>query len=90
MLQRLRFATFLMSAFLLILAAPSLGQKKDTLKIQAIPHQLKWENEPKAYFIGKIDDWNKQTPEDIQKWQEKLANNKGRLLIDCKPIKYKR
>jgi regulation of enolase protein 1 (concanavalin A-like superfamily) len=53
MLQRLHFATFLISALLLTLAAPSFGQKKDTLKIQAIPHQLKWENEPKAYFIGK-------------------------------------
>jgi rifampin ADP-ribosylating transferase len=31
-------------------------------------------------IIGEVTDWVKQTPEDIQKWQEKLANNKGEII----------
>jgi tetratricopeptide (TPR) repeat protein len=30
--------------------------------------------------IGEITDWLKQTPEEIQKWREKLANNKGEII----------
>jgi hypothetical protein len=31
-------------------------------------------------IVGKIDDWARQTPEDIQKWQEKLARNRGEII----------
>lgn len=31
-------------------------------------------------IVGEITDWIKQTPEDVQKWQEKLANNKGEII----------
>jgi len=31
-------------------------------------------------IIGEVTDWVKQTPEDIQKWREKLANNKGDII----------
>jgi len=30
--------------------------------------------------IGEIADWLKQTPEELQKWQEKLANNKREII----------
>jgi len=31
-------------------------------------------------IVGEITDWAKQTPEDLQKWREKLANNKGKII----------
>jgi tetratricopeptide (TPR) repeat protein len=31
-------------------------------------------------IIGEVTDWVKQRPEDIQKWREKLANNKGDII----------
>ncbi|MES2515295.1 MAG: NAD(+)--rifampin ADP-ribosyltransferase [Bacteroidota bacterium] len=31
-------------------------------------------------IVGEVSDWIKQTPEDIQKWREKLANNKGDII----------
>lgn len=31
-------------------------------------------------IVGEITDWVKQTPEEIQKWKEKLANNKGEII----------
>lgn len=31
-------------------------------------------------IVGEVTDWVKQTPEDIQKWREKLANNKGDII----------
>lgn len=31
-------------------------------------------------IIGEITDWTKQTPEELQKWKEKLANNKGEII----------
>lgn len=31
-------------------------------------------------IVGEVKDWVKQTPEDIQKWKEKLANNKGEII----------
>lgn len=31
-------------------------------------------------IIGEVKDWAKQTPEDIQKWKEKLANSKGEII----------
>ena len=31
-------------------------------------------------IVGEIPDWVKQMPEKIQKWREKLANNKGEII----------
>jgi len=31
-------------------------------------------------IVGEITDWAKLTPEEIQKWREKLANNKGAII----------
>lgn len=31
-------------------------------------------------IIGEVSDWLRQTPEDIKKWREKLANNKGEII----------
>jgi rifampin ADP-ribosylating transferase len=30
--------------------------------------------------VGEVTDWVKQTPEELQKWREKLANNKGDII----------
>jgi rifampin ADP-ribosylating transferase len=31
-------------------------------------------------IVGEISDWVKQTPEQLQVWREKLANNKGEII----------
>jgi rifampin ADP-ribosylating transferase len=31
-------------------------------------------------IIGEVTDWIRQTPEELQKWREKLANNKGDII----------
>lgn len=31
-------------------------------------------------IVGEVTDWMKQTPEQIQQWREKLANNKGEII----------
>ena len=31
-------------------------------------------------IVGEVTDWVRQTPEDIQKWRERLANNKGEII----------
>lgn len=31
-------------------------------------------------IVGEVKDWQKQSQEDIQKWREKLANNKGEII----------
>ena len=31
-------------------------------------------------IIGEVTDWVRQTPEEVQKWREKLANNKGEII----------
>jgi len=31
-------------------------------------------------IIGEVTDWTKQTPEELRKWNEKLANNKGEII----------
>jgi rifampin ADP-ribosylating transferase len=31
-------------------------------------------------IVGEVTDWVKQTPEEIKKWREKLANNKGEII----------
>jgi hypothetical protein len=31
-------------------------------------------------IVGEVTDWARQTPEDLQKWREKLANVKGEII----------
>ena len=31
-------------------------------------------------IVGEVTDWVKQTPDELQKWREKLANNKGEII----------
>jgi len=31
-------------------------------------------------IVGEVTDWVRQTPEELQKWREKLANNTGRII----------
>lgn len=31
-------------------------------------------------IVGEVTDWARQTPEEIQKWREKLANSKGEII----------
>lgn len=31
-------------------------------------------------IVGEVSDWMRQTPEDVQKWREKLADNKGEII----------
>ncbi len=31
-------------------------------------------------IIGEVTDWVRQTPEDLQKWRERLANSKGEII----------
>lgn len=31
-------------------------------------------------IVGEVKDWVRQTPEELQKWHEKLANNKGEII----------
>src|ERR1700742_1111508 len=31
-------------------------------------------------IVGEVTDWVRQTPEELQKWREKLANNAGRII----------
>jgi hypothetical protein len=31
-------------------------------------------------IVGEVTDWVRQTPEELQKWREKLTNNKGEII----------
>jgi tetratricopeptide (TPR) repeat protein len=31
-------------------------------------------------IVGEVTDWVRQTPEELQQWREKLANNKGEII----------
>ena len=31
-------------------------------------------------IVGEVTDWVRQTPEELKKWREKLANNKGEII----------
>ena len=39
-----------------------------------------YRSEAPLKIIGEVKSWARQTPEDIQKWREKLANNKGDII----------
>jgi rifampin ADP-ribosylating transferase len=31
-------------------------------------------------IVGEVREWVRLTPEEIRKWQEKLANNRGEII----------
>lgn len=39
-----------------------------------------YRSESPLRIVGEVTDWVRQTTEDIQKWREKLANNKGEII----------
>jgi len=39
-----------------------------------------YRSEAPLKIVGEITDWLKQTPEEIQKWHEKLKNNNGKII----------
>ena len=39
-----------------------------------------YRSEAPLKIVGEVTDWKKQTREDIQKWKEKLAKNKGKII----------
>jgi rifampin ADP-ribosylating transferase len=41
---------------------------------------LSYRTQASLKIIGEITDWVRQTPEDLQKWREKLANIKGEII----------
>lgn len=39
-----------------------------------------YRTETQLEIVGEVTDWVRQTPQDLQKWREKLANNKGEII----------
>jgi rifampin ADP-ribosylating transferase len=39
-----------------------------------------YRSEAPLKIVGEVTDWVRQTPEQIQQWREKLANNKGEII----------
>jgi rifampin ADP-ribosylating transferase len=39
-----------------------------------------YRSEAPLRIVGEVTDWVRQTPDDLQKWREKLANNTGRII----------
>jgi len=39
-----------------------------------------YRSEAPLKIVGEVTDWVRQTPEELQKWREKLANNKGEII----------
>ena len=39
-----------------------------------------YRSEAPLEIVGEVTDWVKITPEELQKWREKLANNKGEII----------
>lgn len=39
-----------------------------------------YRSEAPLKIIGEVTDWVRQTPDELQKWREKLANNKGEII----------
>ncbi|MEP6674076.1 MAG: NAD(+)--rifampin ADP-ribosyltransferase [Ferruginibacter sp.] len=39
-----------------------------------------YRSEAALKIIGEVTDWVRQTPEELQKWREKLVNNKGGII----------
>ncbi|WP_394341111.1 NAD(+)--rifampin ADP-ribosyltransferase [Pararcticibacter amylolyticus] len=54
---------------------PNVTNKKfpgNTTRSYRTKHPLK--------IIGEVTDWQRQTPEQLQQWREKLAGNKGEII----------
>lgn len=39
-----------------------------------------YRSETPLKIVGEVADWVRQTPEELKKWREKLANNKGEII----------
>jgi hypothetical protein len=39
-----------------------------------------YRSEAPLKIVGELTDWLRQTPEEVQRWKEKLANNKGEII----------
>jgi rifampin ADP-ribosylating transferase len=39
-----------------------------------------YRSEAPLKIVGELTDWLRQTPEELQRWKEKLANNKGEII----------
>jgi hypothetical protein len=39
-----------------------------------------YRSEAPLKIVGEVTDWARQTPEDLKKWREKLADNKGEII----------
>jgi rifampin ADP-ribosylating transferase len=39
-----------------------------------------YRSEAPLKIVGELTDWSRQTPEELQRWKEKLANNKGEII----------
>jgi rifampin ADP-ribosylating transferase len=39
-----------------------------------------YRSEEPLKIVGEVTDWLRQTPEEMQKWREKLANNRGQII----------
>ena len=39
-----------------------------------------YRSEEPLKIVGEVTDWARKTPEELQKWREKLANNKGEII----------
>lgn len=39
-----------------------------------------YRSEAPLKIVGEVTDWVRQNPEDLQKWKDKLANNKGEII----------
>jgi rifampin ADP-ribosylating transferase len=39
-----------------------------------------YRSEAPLKIVGEVTDWVRQTPDELQKWREKLANNKGEII----------
>jgi rifampin ADP-ribosylating transferase len=39
-----------------------------------------YRSEAPLKIVGELTDWSRQTPEELQRWKEKLANSKGEII----------
>nr|WP_013335096.1 NAD(+)--rifampin ADP-ribosyltransferase [Gloeothece verrucosa]ADN18354.1 rifampin ADP-ribosyl transferase [Gloeothece verrucosa PCC 7822] len=39
-----------------------------------------YRSEAPLKIVGEVTDWDRPTPDELQKWREKLANNKGEII----------
>jgi rifampin ADP-ribosylating transferase len=41
---------------------------------------LSYRSQAPLKIVGEATEWLRQTPEDLRRWQEKLADNKGEII----------